>query len=126
MKKHIIHVDNSEFFRKQMRVFLQAEGFEVEGFGSAQEANLAIAAGGADMIILGLTFADIEGEEFIGRVVNSFAGPVIVVSSSVDMAREEKLLAMGVHAALSKVNRWKESLKLHLAALREPSLPSAP
>ena len=122
--KHIIHVDNSGFFRKQMKVFLQSEGFMVEGFDSALEANMTIAAGGADMIIVGLAFAGIEGEEFVNKIVSTFSGPVIVISSSVDKVKEERLLALGVHAAINKSISWKESLRPYLAELRGSSLPS--
>ena len=112
--KKIIHVDNSEFFRKQMRTFLQAEGFEVEGFDSAQEANLIIGVGGADMVIMGLTFADIDGYDFARKAVESFSGPVIVVSSSVDKKKDEELVKLGVVAVYDKSESWKGNLKKHL------------
>jgi len=116
--RKIIHVDNSQFFRKLMRIFLEAEGFEVESFDSAQEANMAIGGGLADMVIMGLAFHDTEGEDFLVRTVESFSGPVIVVSSSMDEERTEKLINMGARAALNKTgSSWKEGLKPHLAAL---------
>ena len=118
--KNIIHVDNSEFFRKQMRTFLQAEGLEVEGFDSAQEANLTIGAGVADMVIMGLTFSDTDGREFVKRTVEAFSGPVIVVSSSVDKKSEEELRKMGIVAAYNKSGAWKENLKPHLEKLKKP------
>ena len=86
-----IHVDNSEFFRKQVRAFLEKEGFEVESFGSANEAELVIGSGIADMVIMGLIFVGMSGEEFLRRVVEYYSGPVIVISSSVDKDKEEKL-----------------------------------
>ena len=116
--KKIVHIDNSEFFRKLMRTFLQAEGFEVESFDSATEANLVIGAGAADMVIMGMTFSEMEGEEFIRKIVESFMGPVIVVSSSLDKYKEENLLGLGIRAALNKSGSWKEGLKLHLSVLK--------
>ena len=118
--KKIIHVDNSEFFRKLMKTFLEAEGFEVESFESAQEAEIVIGAGAADMVIMGLTFADIDGEKFVSRTVESFAGPVIVVSSSADnKEREERLIDLGIKAAIDKSGPWKESLKPYLSVLKQ-------
>jgi DNA-binding response OmpR family regulator len=117
--KNIIHVDNSEFFRKQMRTFLQAEGFEVEGFDSAQEANLSIGAGGADIVVMGLAFADIDGKDFVRKTMETFSGPVFVVSSSVDKILEHELHDMGVMAACSKTDAWKDILRPHLLALKE-------
>ena len=116
--KKIIHVDNSDFFRKQMKTFLESEGFAVEGFDNAQEANFSIGAGSGDMVITGLTFADIEGEEFVGKIVESFSGPVIVVSSSVDSNLEARLLALGAKAAINKSGPWKDVIKSHLSALK--------
>jgi DNA-binding NtrC family response regulator len=116
--KKIIHADNSDFFRKLMKSFLEAEGFEVESFENAQEANMAIAGGLGDMIIIGLTFSDIEGEKFLKKTIESFAGPVIVVSSSVDGKRAKKLIDIGAKAVINKADTWKEKLKLYLSSLK--------
>jgi len=115
--KRIIHVDNSQFFRKQVRIFLEAEGFEVESFDSAREANIAIGSGLADMVIMGLAFADHDGEEFLARTVESFAGPVIVLSSTTDESKIEKLISLGARAAVSKLGSWKADLKPYLSAV---------
>ena len=115
--KKIIHADNSEFFRKLMKTFLEKEGFEVESFESAQEANIAISGGNVDMVIMGLAFADMEGEEFLKKVVESYAGPLVVVSSSLDKEKEKKLLALGAQATINKSGPWQESLKHHLLIL---------
>ena len=117
--KKIIHVDNSEFFRKMMGSFLEAEGFEVEGFESAQEANLSIGAGNADMVIMGLAFSGIEGEDFLRKTTEAFSGPVIIVSSSAEGERIETLIDLGAKAVISKAGPWKEKLGSHLAALKE-------
>ena len=114
----IIHVDNSDFFRKLMGTLLEKEGFEVEGFDSAQEAGLAIGGGGADMVIMGLTFADIGGKEFLERIQEFYGGPVIVLSSSMDKEKEKELLSLGARAAINKSGSWQEALKPHLAALK--------
>jgi CheY-like chemotaxis protein len=117
--KKIIHVDNSEFFRKLVSSFLQGEGFEVESFSSAQEASLSIIGGILDMVIMGLTFADANGEEFLNRILESFTGPVIVISASVDENKNKELLAKGVTAAIHKSGPWQQSLKPHLSALKQ-------
>ena len=115
--KKIIHIDNSEFFRKLMKSFLEEEGFEVESFDSPQEANIVIGGGGADMVIMGLAFAETGGEEFLARTIASFAGPVIVVSSSVDGKKAKKLIDLGARMALNKSGPWKDVLKPQLSAL---------
>ena len=116
--KKIIHVDNSEFFRKLMKAYLEAEGFEVESYESAQEASFVIGAGSGDMVIMGLTFSEMEGEEFLSKTALSFSGPIIVVSSSMNSARAEELFELGARATLDKTGPWKEALKSHLSALK--------
>jgi two-component system response regulator VanR len=115
--KKIIHVDNSSFFRKFMSSFLRREGFEVESFDNAQDSTLAISSGAVDMVILGLAFADAEGEDFLRKVQDSFSGPIIVVSSSVEK-HEEKLMSFGIKDAICKTGPWQNRLRLHLSALK--------
>ena len=118
--KKIIHADNSGFFRRLMRSFLEAQGFEVESFDSAQEANMVIGAGAADIVITGLAFPDMDGEEFISRVRESFAGPIIVVSSSIDnQDKYERLVDLGIRAMVLKSGPWKENLKPFLAEFKQ-------
>ena len=118
MKKTVIHVDNSDFFRKQMKGFLETEGFEVESYESAQEASFAIGAGTGDIVIMGLTFSDLDGEEFAVKVIESFSGPVLVVSSSIDKDKEDHLLELGIKAAVNKSGQWKDALKPYLADIK--------
>jgi len=94
------------------------EGFEVESFENAQESNIAISGGAVDMVIIGLTFVDAEGEEFLNKIQETFAGPIVVLSSSVD-SKEELIMSFGVKDAISKSGPWQERLRLHLAALKK-------
>ena len=116
--KKIIHVDNSDFFRKLMAAFLQKEGFEVESFDSPQEADMVIGSGSADLVIMGLTFAGIDGPEFLERIKEFYGGPVVVLSSSLEKEKKEKLLSMGANAAINKSGPWQEELKPYLSALQ--------
>jgi len=116
--KKIIHVDHSAFFRKFLRSFLQREGFDVESYDNTRDSTFAIGVGSIDMVIIGLTFVDAEGEEFLERIQQTYAGPVIVLSSSVDKAEvEEKLLTLGITDAISKTGPWQQRLKQHLLEL---------
>jgi two-component system cell cycle response regulator len=115
--KTIIHIDNSEFFRKVMKNFLAKEGFEVEGFDDPEDAIMAISGGQASMVISGLALAGMEAEECIRRIRENYAGPLVVISSSLDPQTASSLMALGVKAALDKSASWQESLKAELAAL---------
>jgi two-component system cell cycle response regulator len=116
--KKIIHVDNSDFFRKLMRTFLENQGFEVEDFASAVDADIAIQGGSAALVITGLELAGAEGDSFIKKVVEFLAGPVIVISSSIDKKKEAALRALGVKAAINKTGAWQEALKPYLADIK--------
>ena len=116
--KKVIHVDNSDFFRKLMKNFLEKEGFEVESFDTTMEADVAILGGAMYMVIMGLAFADSSGEDFLSRTAESYGGPIIVVSSSVDSILEEKLIALGAAGAINKSGSWQGDLRTHLSALK--------
>ena len=109
--KKIIHVDNSDFFRKCVKTFLESQRFEVESYKEPQEASIAIGSGTADMVIMGLTFADINGKDFLVKTRISYEGPVIIISSSVDKNIEAELIALGATAAINKSGPWKADLK---------------
>ena len=116
--KKVIHLDNSEFFRKIVKAFLEKEGFEVENFENAHEADMVIVGGDFAMIIMGLTFADTAGEDYLKRTLGSFGGPVIVLSSSVDAETADRYVKMGAKAAIAKSGPWQEALKPHLSAIK--------
>jgi CheY-like chemotaxis protein len=110
--KHIIHTDNSEFFRKLMKTFLSELGRESESFERGEEAIEAVKAGRANVIITGLQLADMSGEEFIKRLtVSSQAIPVIVVTSSEEEIKEQRLNALKVKAVIRKSGDWKGELQ---------------
>jgi two-component system cell cycle response regulator len=110
--KHIVHVDNSEFFRKLMKTFLSELGRESESFERGEDAIEAVKAGRANIIITGLQLADMSGEELIKRLtVSSQAVPVIVVTSSEDEVQAQRLRALKAKAVLRKSGDWKEELK---------------
>ncbi|MDR1445138.1 MAG: response regulator [Treponema sp.] len=115
--KTIIHIDNSDFFRKVMKNFLTGEGFEVEGFDNAEDAAMAVSGGRASMMICGLAFAGMKAEDFIRRTRENYAGPIVVISSSLDSQTAVSLKALGVKAAFDKSGPWQDALKTELAAL---------
>jgi DNA-binding NtrC family response regulator len=100
-----------------MKNFLTHEGFEVEGFDNAEDADMAISGGLASMVITGLAFAGMKVEDFIRRTKENYAGPLVVISSSLDPGKEAALLKLGVKAAISKSGPWQDFLKAELAAL---------
>jgi len=107
----------ASFSARLMYTFLAGEGFGVESCDNVSDANFAISSGTAAMVITALTFADMSGEEFLQKINDFYAGPVIVISSSITAEKEKELLELGAKAAINKSGSWQEQLKPHLAAL---------
>jgi len=109
--KHIIHVDNSEFFRKQVKTFLSETGHYSESFASGEEAMKAVEAGKVNCVITGLILADMGGEELIKRLaVSSKSVLKIVVTATHDETQFKRLEALGVKAIIQKSGDWKSEL----------------
>ena len=113
---HIVHVDNSEFFRKLMKTFLSELGHDAESFSRGKDAVAVVKAGKADCVITGMQLEDMSGEEFVKRLVDSpHAVPVVVVTSSTDEAKYKRLNALGVKVIIQKSGDWKGELSRQLA-----------
>ena len=110
---YIIHVDNSRFFRKAMKFFLEEElGLESVDFDRGEDALTAVMGGRVSCLITGLELPDMRGEELLARI-NLSARPmtVIAVTASGDGERTKRLEAMGVKATIQKGGDWKEKLR---------------
>jgi len=115
--KQIIHVDNSEFFRKLMKSFLSEIGLDCESFESGGDAISAAADGGAAYVITGLELPDMSGADLLKRLVTlPQKVPVIVVTSSNEIAKHKNIEALGVEAIILKTDDWKSALKKILNA----------
>jgi len=114
--RRIVHVDNSRFFRKLMKVFLSEIGLISEGFDLGEDALNAVMSGDVSCVITGLELPDMSGEKFISRLiaVAPSAMTIIAVTSSADDEKRVKTLeAMGVKATIQKSGDWKEKLREH-------------
>jgi len=109
--KHVVHVDNSEFFRKLMKTFLSEKGLECESFEKGDDAIKAIVDGRASFVITGLSLADMSGEEFLKRQMTlTQKTPIIVVTSSDEKVKHKRLEVLGVKAIILKTDDWKAEL----------------
>ena len=114
----ILHVDNSDFFRKLMKAFLSGCGYQSENFARGGDTLAAAESGSVICVIAGLALSDMSGEEFIKRLaVTVPAVPVIVVTSENDEAQHHRLMALGVKAIIQKSADWKEQLGEQLAII---------
>ena len=109
--RHIVHVDNSEFFRKLMKTYLSEVGLECESFERGEDAVNAVKGDRVSFIITGLELADMGGEELIKRLtVLPRKTPVLVVTSKEEAVQSKRLEALGVRATILKSGNWKEEL----------------
>ncbi|MDR0442290.1 MAG: response regulator [Treponema sp.] len=115
--KHVIHADNSEFFRKQMKTYLTEAGLDSENFERGEDIVKAAKEGKASFVITGLELSDMSGEELLKRLmVLPKKIPVIVVTSNEDAARTKRIEALGVKATILKSGDWRGELGKHLGA----------
>jgi DNA-binding response OmpR family regulator len=114
--RHIVHVDNSKFFRKLMKVFLSELGLECDGYDLGDDALTAVMSGDVSCVITGLELADMKGEKLISRMIAvapSAMTIIVVTSSADDEERVKNLEKMGVKATIQKAGDWKEKLREH-------------
>jgi len=109
---HIVHVDNSSFFRKAMKVFLEELGLDSVNFDRGEDALTAVMGGRVSCLITGLELPDMKGEELIFRAKQSqFPMTIIAVTASGNDERTGNLEALGVKATIQKGGNWKEKLR---------------
>ncbi|MDR0562315.1 MAG: response regulator [Spirochaetaceae bacterium] len=109
--KTIVHVDNSGFFRKLVKTFLFRYGFEVESFNLAKEALGVISGGQVGLILTGLSLPDMEGEEFISRVMDfPYTIPIIAFTSNQTNKTDDELIDLGIKGWVLKTGAWQRHL----------------
>jgi len=109
---HVIHVDNSGFFRKVMKVFLSELGVNSENFERGEDVLNAVGNYKVSCVITGLELSDMSGEELIKQLL--FSGhsmTIIAVTGSEDDVRSQRLADLGVKATIQKGGNWKEKLR---------------
>ena len=109
---HVIHADNSTFFRKVIKVFLSELDISSESFDRGEDVLDVVGARKVSCVITGLELADMSGEELIRQLI--FSGhsmTIIAVTSSQDEARIKNLEDLGVKATIQKGGDWKEKLR---------------
>jgi len=93
----VLLIDDSAFFRKVVRGFLEEDGFEVEDFLplSALEVLERARAFLPDLVVTDYNMPHVDGMEVL-RMVRRHAGslPVVVLTASRDPEREARLKAL--------------------------------
>jgi FixJ family two-component response regulator len=111
----VIHVDNSRFFRKVMKIFLAELGMDCESFECGEDVLDAVETRKVSCIITGLELADMSGEDLIRQLLfSAHPIPIIAVTSSGDEERVRRLENLGVMTTIQKGGDWKEKLREYL------------
>jgi len=109
---NVIHVDNSAFFRKVMKVFMAELGVDYEGYDRGEDVLDAVGSRKVSCVITGLELADMSGESLINQLLYSgHSMTIIAVTSSANDERAQNLAALGVKATIQKGGDWKEKLR---------------
>jgi FixJ family two-component response regulator len=109
---NVIHVDNSGFFRKVMKVFLSELGLECKSLERGEDVLDAVESHKVGCVITGLELMDMSGEDLIKRLLfASYSMTIIAVTSSSDEVRAQRLSELGVKATIQKGGNWKEKLR---------------
>jgi len=109
---NVIHVDNSVFFRKVMKVFLSELGVDSESYDRGEDVLDVVGARKVGCVITGLELADMSGEKLIKQLL--FSGhsmTIIAVTGSANDERARYLADLGVKATIQKGGDWKEKLR---------------
>jgi len=109
---YVIHADNSGFFRKVIKVFLDELGIDSMGFEKGDDVLNEMGNRKVSCVITGLELADMTGEELIRQL--QYSGhlmTIIAVTSSGNEDRIKILDEMGVKATIQKGGNWKEKLR---------------
>jgi len=109
---YVIHADNSTFFRKVIKVFLDELDIDSENYDRGEDVLTEVGIHKVSCVITGLELADMTGEELIRQLIYSgHSMTIIAVTSSDNDDRIKDLEAMGVRATIQKGGNWKEKLR---------------
>ena len=121
----VLVVDDEPQIRRALRTSLEAHGYDVQTASNGEEAVVAAAESGLDLVFLDLGLPDIDGTDVIRRV-RSFS-PVPVIVLSVRDRQNDKVAALdaGADDYVTKPFGMEEVLARLRAALRRGPIEQA-
>jgi FixJ family two-component response regulator len=119
LKQNITVIDDDVLVRQSLEDCMESAGYEVEGFGSAEEFLASGSARAAACLIVDVRLPGITGLELQEKL--AVAGnrvPIVFVSAQGSEANRETAIRQGAAGFLAKPFRRKELLNLIGAAIR--------
>jgi two-component system KDP operon response regulator KdpE len=98
----VLVVDDDPAIRRLLRASLLAQGYQCEEARTGQGALDAVAAGGADVVVLDLGLPDLDGMEVIRRLRAASPVPLVVLTSREDERAKVAALDLGADDYVTK------------------------
>lgn len=96
-------VDDDEAVLDSLKILLELEGFDVEGFSSGEEFVRSYRAGANNVLLLDLHMPGMSGEEVLRRLSTMRAAvDVIVVTAGDDPVARDNALRAGARTVMYK------------------------
>jgi DNA-binding NtrC family response regulator len=119
MKPSILVVDDEHIFRRETKLFLQEEGYDVGEAGSGEEALDALTRRDWDVLLLDLALPKMSGLEVLQQVHERSPDTlVIVVTAFASLESAVQALRLGAFDYLTKPLRF-EDLLIRLSKISE-------
>jgi CheY-like chemotaxis protein len=122
--QRILVVDDHAEWRELLARVLSREGYAVEVVGTAAEARRICGAGGVDLLIAEVALPDGDGWSLMRDLVRERGQRGIALSSQARAADEQRTLAAGFSAHVTKpiaVAQLTEAVRRALPSESEPS-----
>lgn len=101
-KPRILVVDDEPQIRKLLDISLRAQGYQVEQASNGAAALAALAAHGADLVILDIGLPDRDGHSVLGEIRGWTEVPVIMLSVRASETEKVRALDLGANDYVTK------------------------
>jgi DNA-binding response OmpR family regulator len=119
----VVHLDNSEFFRRLMRIFLLKKDVECISCEEANDALEAIKTNNDVIVVAGTYFAGMDLVDFIKEIrALPRAIPIIILTAGTTSEDQQDLIGkldVDVDAYVEKTGAWETAMSFYLNKLIE-------
>src|SRR3990170_8532241 len=114
----IIAVDDEPHILELVKLYLEREGYRVEGFATGKEALSRLSAAGPDLVVLDLMLPDIDGFEVCRQIRAKSKVPILMLTARKDDVDKIVGLELGADDYLTKPFNPRELVARVRAILR--------
>ncbi len=102
-KMKILLIDDDEWVRDSLRLFLESEGCHLKALETAEEGLQALKDEKYDLIITDYWLPGMDGLDFLNRIRNSTRDSIkILITAYANHTVAEKAKAAGIHSLIAK------------------------